>query len=353
MGRLTVLSVAYPFAPVSADAVGGAEHVLAAIDAALVRDGHRSLVIAVEGSRVAGELFKIPRVPGAITDMARADVHRAVRASLARVLRSRPVDVVHLHGIDFPAYTPPAGPPVLATLHLPVSWYPREALHPKRAGLFLHAVSRTQDRALRELAAPTVVLPPVPNGVPVAALANPRHARRRFALMLGRICPEKGQHLGLEAARQAGIPLLIAGEVFPYREHVRYFRREVVPRLDRQRRFIGPVGFARKRRLLSAARCVLIPSLAPETSSLVAMEAAACGTPVIAFRSGALPETVRDGVTGFVVDDVAAMARALGRVEEIAPETCRQIARDEFDVDRMTAAYVGRYRQLAGLAAAA
>ncbi|NHV87620.1 glycosyltransferase, partial [Escherichia coli] len=84
------------------------------------------------------------------------------------------------------------------------------------------------------------------------------------------------------------VPLLVAGALYPYPAHVDYFEREVRPLLDATRRFVGPVGFARKRRLLSAARCLLVPSLAAETSSLVAREAAACGTPVVAFPSGAL-----------------------------------------------------------------
>ena len=97
-----------------------------------------------------------------------------------------------------------------------------------------------------------------------------------------------------------GLPLLLGGKVYQYREHVAYFRREIEPRLDGRRlRFLGPVGFARKRRLLAAARCLLAPSLAPETSSLVAMEALACGTPVIAFPSGALRKSSNTARRGF------------------------------------------------------
>ncbi len=346
MRPLTILSVAFPFAPVSADAVGGAEQVLAALDRALTRAGHRSIVLAREGSSVAGELVAIPAARGAIDDAARARAHEAVRAAMARVLAARLVDLVHLHGIDFADYLPPPGPPALATLHLPPEWYPRAALHPVRPGMFLHAVSTVQDRALRTLADPRARLSPIPNGVPVAALDTARHARRGFALTLGRLCPEKGQHIALDAARRAGVKLLVAGAAFPYPAHEAYVRREILPRLDAGR-LIGPVGFARKRRLLSAARCLLAPSLAAETSSLVAMEAAACGTPVIAFPVGALPEIVQDGVTGFLVRDADEMARAIGCAHEIDPKTCRRIARERFSQRAMTDAYARLYRQLA------
>ena len=99
-----------------------------------------------------------------------------------------------------------------------------------------------------------------------------RHARRGFALTLGRICPEKGQHLALDAAHAAGLPLLLGGAVFPYPAHQAYFTASIAPRLDRLRRWLGPLPFARKRRLLSAARCLLVPSTADETASLVAFD---------------------------------------------------------------------------------
>jgi glycosyltransferase involved in cell wall biosynthesis len=183
--------------------------------------------------------------------------------------------------------------------------------------------------------------------VPIEALGAARHGRRGFALTLGRICPEKGQDLALQAAHAAGVPLLLAGEAFPYPAHLAYFDDRVRPLLDGRRRFIGPVGFTRKRRLLSAARCLLAPSLAPETSSLVAMEALACGTPVIAFPSGALPEVVEDGRTGFLVDGVVAMAAAIRKVDTIDRELCRQTAAERFSARRMTDAYLTLYERLA------
>jgi glycosyltransferase involved in cell wall biosynthesis len=231
---------------------------------------------------------------------------------------------------------------VLATLHLPPPWYHPDAFGISRQDTWLHCVSVTQRRSCPDAAR---LLPEVPNGVPVDALPV-GGARDDFALTLGRLCPEKGCHLALEAAKLADVPLLVAGRVFPYPEHLHYFRHEVVPRLDARRRFLGPLGFARKRQLLSTARCVLIPSLVPETSSLVAMEALACGTPVVAFPSGALPEIVEHGRTGFLVRDVAGMAAAIREVDAIDRGVCHATARRLFSEERMVRSYLTLYARV-------
>lgn len=346
----TVLSVAYPFAPVTPDPVGGAEQVLAAVDRAMVAAGRRSIVIAQEGSVVAGELVSLPAVRGEITPAERGRVHAAVREAVAGVLARERVGLVHLHGIDFPAYLPAPGVPTLATLHLPIAWYEPAAL--RRPGLRLNAVSPHQAAgAPSDLGA----LPVVENGVDVTAF-DLDLPRGDDLVALGRICPEKGLHLALDAARLAGARLFAAGECFAYGEHLRYFDREFAPRLDARRRWIGPVRGEGKRRLLATARAVLIPSLAPETSSLVAREAAAAGAPVVAFRSGALVEAVEDGRTGWLVDPetgAAGLAEALARVGEIDPAVCKAAARARFPLRRMTDGYLALHDRIAAEARAA
>jgi glycosyltransferase involved in cell wall biosynthesis len=344
---LTVLSVAYPFARVGGDAVGGAEQVLSALDAALVAQGHRSIVVASAGSATAGILMPTQAPSGLVTEAQGHQIWAAHRDSVARALAAYPVDVVHMHGIDFYAYLPPPGcAPVLVTLHLPPPWYPQQVFDGRRNDVYLHCVSQSQHRACPPGAR---LLPVIENGVPVRALEG-RCRKHRYALTLGRICPEKNVHVALDAGRRARVPVLLAGEVFPYLDHQRYFREQVLPLLDGERRFIGPLDFARKRRLLRGARCVLLPTMAPETSSLVAMEALACGTPVVAFPSGALPDIVQHGVTGFLVRDTAEMADAIAACETLEPEQCRAVARERFGLDTTIRKYFDVYSRLTGKA---
>ncbi|PBC06944.1 glycosyltransferase [Mesorhizobium sp. WSM3859] len=341
---LTVLNVAYPLAPVGPDAVGGAEQVLSALDRALVEEGHRSVVVACHGSSTAGVLVETQAETGVLDGAAKDRAHETHRDAIAAARARWPIDVVHLHGIDFDAYLPDDGP-TLVTLHLPLGWYPPEVLAPSREDLWLHAVSQAQHRTAP---AGSRLAKPIPNGVDIEALNQPRW-RRNFALVLSRICPEKGIHLAIEAAKRAGVPLAIAGQVYPYETHLRYFADEVRPRLDRQRRFLGPLGFLAKRRLLNTARCLVIPSLAAETSSLVAMEALACGTPVVAFPNGALPDVVQHGRTGFLVNDVEEMAKAIIASGALDHEACRAEARRRFSLERMITSYMDAYEALAKL----
>jgi len=231
-------------------------------------------------------------------------------------------------------------------LHLPVDHYSLEALSARLPGCYFNCVSASQRR---NFPASEAMLPEIPNGVPVAEL-QARHAKRRFALALGRICPEKGFHHAIDAAVLAQTQLLIAGRVFPYPAHEQYFAEKIEPRLGPQVRFVGNLDFPRKRRFLTAARCLLMPSRIAETSSLVAMEAIACGTPVVAFPIGALPDLIEPGITGFLVRNTEQMAEAIQAAGSIDRERCREVARRRFSMKRMVDGYFGYYRKLTATA---
>jgi glycosyltransferase involved in cell wall biosynthesis len=337
-----ILHVSYSAAIVSPDAVGGAEQVLAAVDAGLCASGSESCVVAPAGSRTAGRLFASGPLPGALGPAERAAAVEAQAAAVWGALRRERFDVAHLHGLDFDRVLPRDHPPALVTLHLPPSWYAPAALA-RRDGVALACVSESQARAL-PAGAPLAFV--VPNGVSLEAF-RPGGAKEPFALVLARVAPEKGHHLALDAARRAGVPLLLAGTVFPYPDHVRYFEGEVRPRLDPERRFVGALAQAEKARVLAAARCLVVPSVAPETSSVSAMEALASGTPVVARKVGALPEIVDDGVTGFLVDTVEELAEAIREAARLSPADCRRAAERRFSRRTMVDRYRDAYARLA------
>jgi glycosyltransferase involved in cell wall biosynthesis len=339
--RLTILSIAYPFATVEKDSVGGAEQILSLLDHALVSAEHHSIVIARQDSRTEGELFETAVPAGVIDEHAKRWVYKRHQENIDRVLRTHRVDLVHFHGIDFHQYRLHSRVPALATLHLPPSWYPNEIWNRQAHSVHLQCVSRNQRKDCPPEAGN---LPVLENGVPI--YPKSAHSKRRFALALGRICPVKNLHVALDAGKLAGVPVLLGGQTFPYPEHLQYFQEKIRPRLDTQRRFLGPLRNERKLRFLRAAKCLLLPTLAPETSSLVAMEALAAGTPVIAFASGAIPEIIEHGVTGYLVKDAEEMAAAIPLAEKIDPEICRQTAIRRFSQQRMVDQYFSLYRDI-------
>lgn len=330
---MTILSVAYPLLPVGPASGGGAEQILHLLA------GKDSIVIAASGSSVVGELLETPAFSGEITQEIRAEAQRVHRARIEEALARYGVDLIHFHGLDFHAYLPAANIPMLATLHLPLEWYPAGIF--QLPNVFLNCVSRAQASSAPVGAGLSVVS----NGIDLARY-EVASRKREFLLWLGRICPEKGVHIALEVAHRLDIPMIVAGPVHPFRAHQTYYSERVEPLLDNKRRYAGPIDLGQKIDLLSRARCVLIPSLAAETSSLVAMEAAAAACPVVGFRSGALPEIVEHGLTGFIADSADEMAEYTMRARDISPQRCRKRARERFDAGRMRREYLTLYERV-------
>lgn len=340
---LTVLSVAFPFAPVGPCGAGSAERILAELDAALVAEGQRSVVVACAGSLVAGELFSAPMPERALVSEPDRRWHRwRFQAAIDRALSKHRVDLIHMHGVDFDQHILPADIPVLVTLHMPISWYRPEAWAAFSDRAQFQCVSIAQCRTVPKMLGN---LPVIENGICLPNIRLDR-AREDFALALGRISPEKNVHEALEAGTRAGTRVLVGGHVFPYREHGEYFAERVEPLLKSEgvaHRFLGPLEAERRLRLLARAKCLLQPSRVPETTSLTAMEALSVGTPVIAYPSGALADIVEQGVTGFLVNSVEEMADAIKDIDKIRPEDCRAAAEQRFSRDRMVHDYFDLY----------
>jgi glycosyltransferase involved in cell wall biosynthesis len=159
----------------------------------------------------------------------------------------------------------------------------------------------------------------------------------------GRIHPDKGTHVAIEIARRAGRPLTVCGIV----QDERYFAEQVEPHIDGQQvTYLGSVGPADRGRILGSAAALLHPIAFAEPFGLSVVESMACGTPVVAYRRGSMPEVVDEGVTGRLVDSVAAAVAAVDGIGAIDRGACRARARERFGAARMVADYLRIYREV-------
>ena len=345
---MTVLSIAFPFAPVGPNLVGGAEQILSDLDQALTAHGDRSLVVACEGSQPSGRLFTLPAPRwDSLDEPDRSWCRERLHTALNKALGLGDVDLIHAHCMDLYDYEFPPDIPLLVTLHLPISWYSRETIRRYAEQARFVYVSESQRRTgIRDLGDAAVIV----NGVEVSSQLVD-DTKSDFALVMGRICPEKNAHAALEAGTRARTRVVIGGQVYPYRSHQQYFDEKIEPLIESSKppadhQFVGPLTPKQKQQLCARAKCLLHPTLAPETSSLVAMESLAAGTPVIAYKSGALPEIVEDGVTGFLVENAEGMAKAIHEVRTISPQACHDAARTRFSKQRMIDEYFNLYSSI-------
>jgi glycosyltransferase involved in cell wall biosynthesis len=339
-----MLFVSYPMLPVSDASCGGAEQMLWTLERELARRGHKTTVAACKGSQISGELINTGDAPTVNDGFEKraADHSREV----LRTVRKHEFDLVHDKSGFFWRFAAEIDVPVLATLHLPRSFYPEELFEFIPENVHFNCVSDSQAQEFADVPGMTGV---VPNGIAIERFPYEPN-KSDYVLWLGRICPEKAPHLAMDAAERAGVRLVMAGQVYPFSWHREYFDKEIKPRLERAREMVQWVGtptFAEKVSLLAKARAVLLSTLAPETSSLVAMEAMACGTPVLAFPRGALPEIVRHGISGYLVEDFREMAERIRDVNRLWPEEARSIAEGNFSAEIMADGYEAIYQEIA------
>lgn len=167
----------------------------------------------------------------------------------------------------------------------------------------------------------------------------------RYLAFLGRISPEKRVDRAIEIAKRVQIPLKIAAKVDPVDK--KYFKREIEPLLaDPLVEHLGEIGDREKNEFLGNAYALLLPIDWPEPFGLVIIEAMACGTPVIAYRGGAVPEVMEEGHTGFIVETLEDAVRAVRRVPELSRKRCREVFEKRFSAARMAHDYVQVYKRL-------
>jgi glycosyltransferase involved in cell wall biosynthesis len=371
---LTVLINAGPWLPVPPPGYGGIENVLAALIPELRRSGVRVVLCTVGESTVEvedryrsfpeGQFGRLAAPYGQVMGITHAHM-----ATVLRALRERPdIDLVHDHlEVVGPSVLAAldGGPPVLQTLHWDLGKHPEfYRAFDGRGRVFFNGVSDAQLRtAPRQLRAQS--LGAVHLGVDLAG-HRPRADKDGDFLVIGRFTPFKGQDVAARVCKELGLPLVMAGPVAGVAspEHlfgalrdpasplhgygdVRYYLKAVRPFEDGERiRWVGTVGGADKDALVGRARAVLMPISWDEPGATIAIEALACGTPVIGMRRGALAEIVEHGVTGFLADDEADLAGYLPRAGDIDPGACRRAAERRFSAATMAGAYLRLYDEV-------
>ena len=335
---------------------GGSQAVVADIAAGLTGRGHDVDVYAASGSAIPGvRVIDTGVDPGALAALLyRADRPSAAGslvgdAAFARVyaaVAQIPYDVVHNHAFDPPAVRSATmlPSPVVHTLHLPPDPAMAAAIDQARTSAnrpLVATVSTPQAIAWETWTSVDTVLP---NGVPVERIPWSADADGHV-VFAGRLSPEKGAADAIAIARQAGLPIHLYGD--PY--DIEYAQSLMEASREDLEVFIHP-GIARTNlwQIMSRARVVLCPAKWEEPFGMVAAEAQAAGTPVIAYRRGALADVVVDGRTGFIVapDDVDAAARALGRIGSIQRGECRRHAESNLSLDASIAAHIRLYERV-------
>lgn len=325
---------------------GGSELVVANLAKGLVARGHAVTTFACAGSRVAGKLLAV--IPKPMYDLVGgfdwSGVQQYDFLSLYELGRhSGEFDVVHNHMGLHPAALAPLLPvPMVTTLH---SSLPPEfpALAAAFRGQNFISISDAQRQLIPELH----YVATIPHGIDVSAFRPRLGGKGKGFVFMGTLSRNKGIDIAVDTARRLKVPLTIAGEI---RESDRPFlEKKVFPYVDgRMIRFVGEAGPREKVRLFASADALLFPSRWNEAFGLVMVEALACGTPVIALRSGAVPEVLREGVTGFMAADKAGFIRAAKGWAQLSRTACRQEAEQRFDLQVMARAHEELYLSLAG-----
>ena len=327
---------------------GGTERVVSYLTEELVRQGHDVTLFA------SGDSVTRARLVAACDRSLRLDNRCVDQVShhlllLERVFqRAERFDVIHFH-VDYLHFPLSRRQPYaqLTTLHGRLDIPDLVPLYEEFDDMPLVSISNAQRDPLSWANWAGTVYHGLPEN-----LYRGRTDPGTYLAFLGRVSPEKRVDRTIEIAKRTGIPLKIAAKIDPTNQE--YYEREIVPLLDDagpEIEFVGEIGEAQKNEFLGHAYALLFPIDWPEPFGLVMIEAMACGTPVIAYRNGSVPEVLEDGVTGFIVNGMQGAIAAVGRVPEISRDRCRKVFEERFSARRMAHDYVRVYEQLVAQAA--
>jgi len=320
---------------------GGTERVVSYLTEELVRQGHDVTLFASGDSLTEARLVPVCKqslrlAPDCIDPLP----HHVLLVE--RVLEEKDnFDLIHFH-IDYLHYPRSRyeDVPTLTTLHGRLDIPDLVPLYQKFRDMPVVSISDSQREPLPWLNWQQTVY----HGLPVDSLKF--HAQPgKYLAFLGRTSPEKGLDQAIAIARQAGIELKIAAKID--RADAAYFDAVIKPLLKEPGiEFVGEIGHSEKSDFLGGAMALLCPIQWPEPIGLVIIEAMACGTPVIAYPRGSVPELIEDGVSGFIVDNAQQAAQAAMAASALSRKRCREYFERRFSASRMCKDYLAAYEHL-------
>jgi glycosyltransferase involved in cell wall biosynthesis len=320
---------------------GGTERVVHWITEELVALGHEVTLYASGDSCTSAKLEacwpRALRLDGSIRDP------NALHMMMLERVRQRAheFDILHFHLDYYPFSLFARQPtPFVTTLHGRLDLPEHQPLFATFPTLPLVSISNSQRRPVPHAGWVRTIHHGLPEN-----LLTPQPVKPEYFAFLGRIAPEKGVDRAIHIAREAGVPLKIAAKVDKVDRD--YFEEKIKPQIDgRSIEYIGEIDDKDKAKFLSGALALLVPIDWPEPFGLVMIEAMACGTPVIAFNRGSVPELIDEGVTGFIVEDEQGAIGATYRLSELSRTAIRARFEERFTARRMAQGYLAVYRGL-------
>jgi glycosyltransferase involved in cell wall biosynthesis len=332
---MKIALVAPPWVAVPPIAYGGTEAVVDRLARGFVREGHEVTLITTGDSTC-------PVNKRWVFDVAQTDRMGTVSVELRHVLFAyehvQDADIVHDHSLIGPVHAATAGfDNVVTTNHGPFD--------PESSDTYRHIADRIPILAISHHQASTAT------GIRIARVIHHGIDNEKFPLgqgdggyllFLGRMSPDKGAHRAIRIAREAGVPLIIAGKLREAGEH-HYFNALIAPHLGPDVSYVGEANEPQKIELLSRALALINPIKWPEPFGLVMIESLACGTPVLTFPEGAAPEIVDDGSTGFLCKSDEDMVEAVARIPSLDRQLCQKVAGERFSTERMVRDHLQLY----------
>nr|WP_121270596.1 glycosyltransferase family 4 protein [Pedobacter schmidteae] len=338
---LKIAILVNPLIPVPPQQYGGIERIVFLLIQELQKQGHHITLYAHENSNAGCQLI-------GYRESANYGWKDFIKInSLTAKIAFQHFDLVHTFGrMNNIAFLMPGQIPKLVSYQLPptLSQVKKAARISRKNSLHFTACSNFIARQINKDVAVTTIY----NGVSLCDYQFKETVSSDAPLVfLGRIQQEKGTAIAIHIAKTTHRKLVIAGNVPAEKIHQDYFEQQVKPFVDGQQiSYIGPVTDVQKNELLGGCLAMLMPVTWDEPFGIVMAEALACGTPVIGFNRGAIPEVVRSGLNGFVCETTAEMVAAVHQITSISRDKCRQVAEEKFSAAVIAKQYERLYQQL-------